>query len=169
MMLAAEFPIGPATIWAILISIGAVVGSAIGFFASRRTDKRTAAAQERLVKTLEATIAREMDEKNDYRKRLHDSRDRCQACELEVEKLRSRPDLGELLRFQAQESRRRDEYDEKKANSLKSLADLIDALENRFANFEQQVTQRLELSGEAFRDLVDMLKKTPKKKRAIIK
>jgi hypothetical protein len=118
--------------------VGAFFGAAIGHYTSRKTMAKTEQAQDRLVSTLEKTVARETAEKEDYRKRLHDCRDHAQALEISLKEAQSRPDVSELMRFLSDEGKRRDDFDLHKAEALKELSVNMAALAKNMEGMESQ-------------------------------
>src|SRR4051794_39762591 len=119
-----------------LTVIGGFAGGTIGYFASRKTQQKTERAQDRLVDTLEKTCERLTTEKEDYRTRLHECRDARQATELQLKEAQSRPDVAELMRFVADEAKRRDDFDLQKAGTLAALSGNMNALAENMKKLE---------------------------------
>lgn len=75
---------------------GGVIGSVIGFFASRKSEAKIEKAHQRLVGTLEETITRERDEKEQLRTRAHALANNTATLEKQIVELESRPDVSSM-------------------------------------------------------------------------
>lgn len=172
--------------WSIFVPVGTAIGLIVAYFASReyirqtiKTLKDTIASQEQSLKakddlakslsethisviaSLEEKLKAMTDERDNYRKQLHDIREEITPLKLEIQELKLRPDLNVVIqKEEAWHSRREVFYTDMAANQraiIETSRDTLRIIGEIKTSVEQEIKESNEVCAAVGKGLQDVL------------
>lgn len=157
----------------LFISIGTAIGLTIAYFASREYIKRTIEVLQDTIKSHETNLKAKDDlalsiaetvkqlyasleeklrvmteERDSYRNQLHDTREPLQSLTLEVQTLKLRPDLNQVLEKEEQWHQRREQFYTDMAGNQRLIIETQHKVLELIGNIKSSVDDELRQSNE---------------------